>query len=188
MGALERMKEQMRAVPLYRLDGTTTVDHELEAYAAVLDRCEQALLELYRENFAATAESWGLELFSKELRTADGTLVEQQSAAKVLFSLDDDDFAKCDMEKIAQAVGLSCNVEEYPKENVVRFVLLGEPRNLTRSIRILRRFFPVHLIGLVDHRKETWKALDDQNLTWSDLDKRGLSWNQMDGTDDVIEI
>jgi hypothetical protein len=188
MGALERMKGQMKAIPLYRLDGTTTVDHELEAYAAVLDGCEQTLLELYRENFAATAESWGLKLFSKELRTADGTLAEQQSAAKVLFSLDDDHFTKCDMERIAQAAGLFCNVEEYPKESVVRFVLLGEPRNLTRSIRILRQFFPVHLIGLVDHRKETWETLDNRKLMWSDLDRRGLSWKQIDGTDGVIEI
>jgi hypothetical protein len=188
MGALERMKGQMKAIPLYRLDGTTTVDHELEAYAAVLDRCEQTLLELYRESFAATAESWGLKLFSKELRTADGTLAEQQSAAKVLFSLDDDHFTKCDMERIAQAAGLFCNVEEYPKESVVRFVLLGEPQNLTRSIRILRQFFPVHLIGLVDHRKETWETLDNRKLMWSDLDRKGLSWKQIDGTDGVIEI
>ena len=92
------------------------------------------------------------------------------------------------MEKITQAAGLSCNVEEYPKESVVRFVLLEEPRGLARSVRILRRFFPVHLIGLVDHRKETWETLDNRNLTWSDLDKRGLSWDQIDGTDGVIEI
>lgn len=188
MGALERMKQQMKEIPLYRLDGTTIVDHELEAYAAVLDRFEQALLELYRENFAATAESWGLELFSKELRTADGTFEEQQSAAKGLLSLDDDHFTKYDMEKIAKAAGLSCNVEEYPKEGIVRFVLLGEPRNLARSVRILRRFFPVHLIGLIDHRKGTWETLDNQNFTWSDLEGKRLSWNQMDQTDGVIEI
>lgn len=60
MGAYDTMWKSMKATGLYRLDGSTAVDRELQTYAAALDPLCDDLKKLKRESFTATAEDYGL--------------------------------------------------------------------------------------------------------------------------------
>ncbi len=95
------MKQKLMPLGLYDLEGQSEVLCELKAYAEGLDLLFEYIDELFRENYIATAESYGLsrreEIISREHPEQTAS---QRREALIYFektvktTLNDDDFAE----------------------------------------------------------------------------------------------
>lgn len=101
MDSLTSMKQKLMPLGLYDLEGQSEVLCELKAYAEGLDLLFEYIDELFRENYIATAESYGLsrreEIISREHPEQTAS---QRREALIYFektvktTLNDDDFAE----------------------------------------------------------------------------------------------
>lgn len=154
MGAYERMKKALAATGLYKLDGTTAVDRELQAYAEGLDRARQALEELQAESFVATSAGYGLSLREEAFRAAAPAAgTEQRRAALLgLGAAGPGAFAKQALEKTLAAAGLSVEIVENPPAGPLTVRFLEEPAcGRERAQKILEKFMPAHLSYSADY-------------------------------------
>ena len=95
------MKQKLMPLGLYDLEGQSEVLCELKAYAEGLDLLFEYIDELFRENYIATAESYGLSRREKIIsREHPEQTASQRREALIYFektvktTLNDDDFAE----------------------------------------------------------------------------------------------
>lgn len=96
------MKQILENTGLYTVSEGSLAEAELKAYAAGLDICFDALEELERECFIATAESYGLEYREAMMHRLNlqNTLSARRNALLKAFSITACDYTPEGMEKV----------------------------------------------------------------------------------------
>lgn len=147
MDTLESMKNQLAPTGLYLLDGTTTVDFELAAYAEGLNPVCEELLTLQSESYAATASDYGLQ--EKERAYAlppSGDAAARREALLKLCAVCPGACTKEGLESALSAFGLSANLEEDPADSKIIAHFLSAPAcGETEAQKKLEIFCPAHL-------------------------------------------
>lgn len=143
MRPLESMRLRIRPLGIYSEDEHALVQCEFAACAAALDLAYDALIELEREAFTATAQSWGLwaraELYGVGLspRCAQALLYLRRVRRGC--------FTKRDFEQLAQALGLDCTLTEDRAGHTVRFQIHAALAGQVWTEALLRRLLPAQL-------------------------------------------
>lgn len=147
MDAYDSMKARLLETGLYRLDGSTLADCELQSYAAGLDPVYGALRELQKESFVETAEGYGLENREKIFGLASpGGTEARRKAVLAMGAVLPDGFTKKGMEESLAGLGLNVSIEELSGERklAVRFLSMPECGE-TEALKKLEIFMPAHL-------------------------------------------
>ena len=85
MAEFERMKEILEQTGLYTVGESSLIYAELQAYAAGLDKYFEALDELAREGFAATAQTYGLRYWERIIHRMVPTGVLEKRRKALIF-------------------------------------------------------------------------------------------------------
>ncbi|MVB11115.1 hypothetical protein CAFE_18180 [Caprobacter fermentans] len=152
MDTLESMKNQLSSTGLYRLDGTTTVDYELAAYAEGLNALRNGLSALQAESYVATASDYGL--LEKERACglpSSGGVSDRRAALLKLGAVRPGACTKEGLESALSAFGLSVSLEEdAANSKIIAHFLSQPPCGQTEAQRILEIFCPAHLTAESD--------------------------------------
>lgn len=182
---LQTMKECLRPMGLYRLDGTTMVDAELAAYAAELDRLNQALETLEKESFIPTAQEYGLsrreELFGrvKEQRPVE----DRRNMLLYRGAVTCNDCTRAGMERAMVAAGLRTSIVEQTGSGGLYINCIAMLDTFTKkelAMERAREFLPAHVSAVFDFRPVMWDYLDNKALTFDEIDAENLTWDQFD--------
>lgn len=195
MTELESMRAQLKETGLYRLDGTTLVDAELQSYAAGLEPLREALLELERECFAATACSFGLAAAEARLgiEDAEDQPVElRRSHVMDLGKMGPQSFSVSCLKLAMAARGVPADIVERPEETKL-YLSFGNPMDAWEQKQKAKRqamaLLPAHLRADLDFRSSSWDVLDEKGLAWDACDMAGYTWDQADqSVDGLIPI
>ena len=185
MDALTSLREKLRPLGLYALDGNGVVDAELAAYAEGLDLLYEEMEELARECFVQTAESYGLE--SRE-RMAGALRPELSLAARremLLYrgAVTSNDFTRESIERALVAAGFRASVTEYGGNQnlyVNCLELLDASITAEEAMAAAAEFLPAHLGCDYDFSPLTWTWIEQKEWTFAQMDAKDLSWQQID--------
>lgn len=184
MRALESMISSMRATGMYALNGTTQVDYELQAYAVGLNMAFEALTELQRESYVATASDYGL--FNREsalqIQPAEST---QERRDRILkrCAITPNSFTRRDMEYALAVPGTDTEVCEYVTEKKIYVnckdadAKSGQGLSIQKAAKL---FLPAHLDAELDFRRISWNNIDGENQTFDALEGMSLTWDAVD--------
>ena len=154
MGTYDSMKKSMQATGLYRLNGKTRVDWELQTYASVLDPLCDDLKNLQKESFIATAGDYGLryqELALGILWPAH-TVEDRRKTICALGSVGPNDCSKAALEKLLANLGITATVTEDTAGRTLTFHVTQEPYGGSDSWeQIVGRFLPAHVSAVWDY-------------------------------------
>ncbi|QEY35483.1 DUF2313 domain-containing protein [Caproiciproducens galactitolivorans] len=184
MRVLESMVSSMRATGLYALDGTTQVDYELQAYAAGLDMVFEALTELQRESYIATASGYGLLNWESLLRIQPaGSTQERRGRILKRSAVTPNSFTRKDMEYALSAPGIDVEVCEYIPEKKIYVNCKDAGAKSEQGLSIqqaAKLFLPAHLDAELDFRSISWNNIDGENQMFDALEEMGLTWDAVD--------
>lgn len=184
MRALESMVSNMKATGIYTLNGTTQVDRELRAYAAGLDMAFDALAELQRESYVATASDYGL--FNRESTLqigAAGDTQERRSRILKRCVITPNSFTRADMEYALAVPGADVEVCECMTEKKIYVNCKDADAQSEQGLSIQKAaklFLPAHLNAELDFRSISWNNIDGENQSFDTLDARSLPWDAVD--------
>lgn len=147
MDVLQSMKNQMIPTKLYRLDGTTTVDFELAAYAEGLKAIRDEILTLQAESFLATASGYGLQKRENAFAfLPPGNLEAQRQGLLRLGSVRPGSCTKAGLELIYSVFGISVSLEEdVPNLKIIAHFLSEPDCGEAGAKKVLEIFCPAHL-------------------------------------------
>ncbi len=148
------MKKSMLATGLYRLDGSTRADFELEAYAAALDPLCDDLKNLQKESFAVTAESYGLLYAESALGVPQpaGTSEGRRKTVLALGAAGAEGFGAAALKKLLTDLGIEAKVTEDVPNRKLTLRVTGEPPGGTAAWeKLVGRFLPAHLTAAWDY-------------------------------------
>ncbi|CAB1255382.1 conserved protein of unknown function [Ruminococcaceae bacterium BL-6] len=183
MRAMDSMAPKLKALGLYRLSGETLVDAELQACAAGLDLVYEALEELDRENFIATAVSEGLALRETMFGQNRSYLPAEDRRTMLLYrgAVTVNDCTRESIERAVRAAGLECRITEKTAEKKVYLNclrLLDETVGREELTAQASLFLPAHLEWEFDFSIFTWDCLDALDETFDERDAPDLSWDE----------
>lgn len=185
MNILDSMKEKLEPLGIYNLEDDSLVCKELQTYAESLKLVKDSIDELEKEYFINTAESYGLTLREKMYTSAKSDLdvEKRRDMLKYRYSITSNDFNKEDIKKALLAIGIKCEVIEYPNENTI-YINCLENLDTTISkddLKILaNEFLPAHLSYEIDFRLLKWSEIESRNLSFQDMDDKDMTWSQID--------
>lgn len=184
MRALESMVSSMKATGIYTLNGTTQVDRELQAYAAGLDMACDALTELQRESYVATASDYGLFNRESMLRIgAAGDAQERRSRILKRCAITPNSFTRSDMEYALAVPGVDAEVCECITEKTIYVNCKDADAKSEQGLSIQKAtklFLPAHLNAELDFRSISWNNIDGENQSFDMLDGISLTWDAID--------
>lgn len=182
---LDSMKEKMRRLGIYTLDGSTLVDAELKAYQAGLAPLCDALAEAKRELCIQTAQTWGLarreRMFGPE--KPDLPAADRREMLLARFSVARDDFTRDAIERAVIASGFDVSITERPSEGKIQVNCIRVLSDLTEQEAMKRaasEFLPAHLLWEFDFSLLSWDKVDQMDLSFDQMDGADLTWNQID--------
>ena len=178
----EYMGELLRRTGLYRMDGTTQVDRELDAYMAGLEILYDAVDERVKDAFLQTAGEQGLSYAeSAYAMNGDGLSLEERRKRLLLRRAVRSE-SREDMLRLLESQGIYAGISDNFAEQSI--CVMPRPGTAKDQIRWLRSvfscFLPVHLELVVDTRLLTWEALEAFGYTWEQIDQKQKSWEDLD--------
>lgn len=142
------MKNRLLPTGLYLLSGSGGVDFELMAYAAGLDPLIDAVKELQRESFFATAESWGLSSFEAAcgLKNPPADLAEARKRLAALTSVCGDDCSADAVLSLLTSLGFTLTLSKGSAAGSLVCSVTKVPEGTSAELlQELQGFFPAHL-------------------------------------------
>lgn len=117
MSSLESMINKLSPLGVYNLSEDSVVYAELAAFSAGLDIIRETLDLLLKENFIATAEDFGIEVYEHLVGTPRKDLPLEKRRQMLLerLSMNTDDFTPDGFEKMQKMLGVEGSIEEYPE-------------------------------------------------------------------------
>lgn len=185
MGYGEFLKDMLRPMGVYRLEGSTN-GGELEAVGAALDSCAAALAQTEREMLLITAAGEGLnkveELLSRRPVTDDP--IRRRAALAALLRIGGDSFTPAAINDNLAGCGLNAIATESVRAGTleVRFPEVpGIPDGFEEMRRIIEDILPCHLAveyvywyvtwAMIEAKFSSWRAMEAEQLTWAKLEK-----------------
>ncbi len=183
MRALESMQQKLKATGLYTLKQNSAADCELQAYAAALDTAQDALAELEKESFAATASEYGISMREAQYEiTGGGTAEERRAAILKLGAITPNDFTGTAMVRVLGIAGLEGEICENTAANRLYVNCLGNTDETARkkALKIANLFLPAHLNAELDFRSISWNNIDGKDDPFDAWDILDLTWDAID--------
>ena len=183
MTAIERIKKILRPLGVYRLDGDTLVEKELQAEACALQELEKEIDRFYRELFISTAEEEGLILREK---LCGGEKVGRplSNRRKMLLFRGAVTAAGNTRKKVEEALtacGLLCPVTELADRLYINcHGMLDQTLTKEGAEKAAQEFLPAHIPCYFDFRELSWQEIEEKGLTFAQMDLAGLTWEQID--------
>lgn len=184
MSCADRLKELLRPMGVYRLEGTVN-GGELEAMGAALDACAACLEDAEREMLLVTAEGMGLEAVESLLtrRPVADTLKRRRAALAALLRIGGDSFTLDAINDNLAGCGLNAKVNETDTPGIVevRFPEVpGIPDGFEEMRRIIEDILPCHLLVRYVYWYVTWALMEKKFPIWRVLEDSGLSWVEIE--------
>lgn len=154
MGTYDIMKKCMLPTGLYRLDGKTAVDWELQAYAAALDPLRDDLPKLQGESFTATAADYGLRYAELALGILfpGNTLEERRNSILALGAVGTDGCGRDAFEKMLTGLGITADLSEDAAKQTLTIHVKQEPVAGPEAWEpVVNRFVPAHVQVIWDY-------------------------------------
>lgn len=187
MTAIERMKEVLRPLGVYRLDGDTLVEKELQAEACALQELEEEIDRFERELFISTAEEEGLILREKLCggEKAGQPLSNRRKMLLFRGAVTAAGNTRRKVEEALTACGLLCSVTEfYDRLYINCYGLLDQTLTKEGAVKAAQEFLPAHIPSDFDFRERSWQEIEAEGLTFAQMDLANLTWKQIDSYED----
>ena len=122
---LASMKQKLQSTGLYRLDGSTLVDAELQAYAAAMQALADEIWKLEQEGFVQTAGGDGLELWERACGNVRDTLstADRREMLCSRLRVTPNDYTAGKLQDALLAAGILAHVAEIENHTVYINVL-----------------------------------------------------------------
>lgn len=183
MTTVERIKAVLRPLGVYRLDGGTLVEKELQAEACVLQELEGEMERFGRELFISTAEAEGLALREK-LCGGEKTGQTLKNRRRMLLFRGAVTAAGNTRKKVEEALaacGILCSITEFADRLYVNcYGLLDDTLDQEGAAKAALEFLPAHVPCDMDFRNFSWRTIDRSGRTFAQMDQAGLTWLQID--------
>lgn len=189
MRALESMRKKLQATGLYTLTENSVVDWELQAYAAALEMAQDALAELERESFVATASGYGLTMREEQYEIKSvGTTEERRDTILKLGAVTPNDFTRSAMVRVLGIAGLEAEICENTAANRLYVNCLGKTDKTAqeKARKIANMFLPAHLNAELDFRSISWNNIDGKDISFDAWDSLDLSWDAIDNYENAM--
>lgn len=192
MGYADNMRELLRPLGVYRLDGGCSGE-ELNVVGEELDLSFESAETALREMLLATAQDDGLaaweELFPyRPLRNdADG----RRMAIAALMRIDGRSFTQAALNDTLSGCGFTAVAEEgsEPMTVVVHFEdVRGVPPDFAELSKRIEDILPCHLNVSYYFVYSSWADIESAGLTWGELDALELSWWEFERYDFTKKI
>ncbi|MEG1857489.1 MAG: DUF2313 domain-containing protein [Pseudoflavonifractor sp.] len=184
MGYGETIKQLLRPMGVYRLDGTVN-GGELSCYGGALDGCGDALEAAEREMLLTTATETGLDKIEALLtrKPVTATLEGRRAALAALLRIGGDSFTLTAINDNLKGCGVNAVASESAKASTVevRFPdVPGIPDRFENFRKIIEDILPCHLTIDYIYWYVTWAMLQAKFATWGALEARNLSWGEIE--------
>ena len=184
--SLQTMKKAHHSTRMYDTE-SKNINCELMTYAMVLDELNMKLLEMARECFVDSAQSYGLE--NRELVIGvirdDLDLEKRRQMLKRRELIDSSCFTLSKIKESLYSFGLDFELYEYPKLYEIVIIAKGEYTKAQQAwIRQeVRKIMPVHQQLHVIFGGPTWTHIDNNDKSFLYMDNQSLTWDQIDNLD-----
>lgn len=190
MNVLESMVSKLKVTGIYTLGGDSLVDYELQAYAAGLNMAIDALTQLEKESFVATASDYGISNRESQFQVAAyGSADDRRAALLKRGAITPNNFTKADMEHALSTAGLNAEICENTAAQKLYVNCLGETAGnavLQSALRVAKLFLPAHLNAELDFRSISWNNIDNLDHCFDTQDSLGYTWNAIDCYGDAM--
>jgi hypothetical protein len=164
MGAYDSMKKCMLPTGLYRLDGSTLVDKELQAYAEVLDPLYEDIKNLRNESFVPTAADYGLRYHELALGVLwpEDEVEDRRRIIYALGSVGAHGCSRAAFEKLLADLGIEAELTEDVADRKLTIHVKKEPINYPKDWEeVVERFVPAHIETVWDYSQLIPNNLED---------------------------
>lgn len=181
----DRLKNQLRAICIYKLSGTTIIDAELEGYAEGLAMVEEAISELKQEAFIATASDYGLSLRECIFGATKDNLEIPNRRSMLLYrgAITANDNTRTSLERALIACGINASlIENFDGESIyINCLSLLDGFSSQEDVEsAAETFLPAHLRIEFDSRVLNWNYIDNRSYTFNTWESQNLTWNNID--------
>ncbi|MBQ8831364.1 MAG: hypothetical protein IJ017_07170 [Oscillospiraceae bacterium] len=175
MGYADYLKQMLRPMGVYRLDGGYS-SSELDAVGDALDKvCAE--LDLLLERNADYIKR--LEALFPIVDFASGE-AERESNVLTLMSVNDEWSDKASLEAILSACGLAADISETDDKFVLEVRFKDIRGELTsREKQVCRDIMPAHIALRLICDGLTWDRAEELFPTWDDFDNAGLTASEL---------
>lgn len=186
MSSLESLKKKHALTGVYSVSDGSALCAELEAYAAALECAEEQLSQMYRECFAATAQSYGLsrrEVLINGMASPELSDEKRRQLLLERLSVTSQDFTRKALERLLSAFGTQFSITENPSERrmVVDAELTNYPQEVAkRFVKTIEDFVPAYIETEIVYSGKRWSTVDGLDLTFAQMDALDYTWNTID--------
>jgi hypothetical protein len=174
------MKNMLRPLKIYDVDGNNLVTAELKAYASGIDTVKTQMNLLLREGFVQTAQDIGI-LKKEDLLGVppQGVLNDRRDRILELLSRIRGAWDKLSVDEKVSGFSLE---EDYESQSI-RLVFSNPAElsqlSLSTAVKALRSVAPAHLSIKSNYAEKTWTQMDALNYTFIYKDMLDLSFENM---------
>lgn len=184
MAYTEYLKELLLPLGLYDLEEGVGAQ-ELLVIGGQMDLLFEALEELGREVFPASAEGYGLAFFEEILpyKPASPTLEDERRAILSLLRIRGGSFTLPRLRETLSGCGLTAEIEETgdPLTASVRFPRnRGIPPDFEAVQKRIETIVPCHLQIEYVYIYATWRELAAGLLSWKQLEEKVKNWRELE--------
>ncbi|MEG2097782.1 MAG: DUF2313 domain-containing protein [Pseudoflavonifractor sp.] len=184
MGYTEVLKDLLRPMGVYRLDGTVN-GGELACFGEALDECAADLEAAEREMLLTTATDGGLRNIEALLtrKPMTSSLEGRRAALAALLRVGGDSFTPAAINDNLKGCGVNAVATESKKVSTVevRFPdVPGIPDGFEELRKIIEDILPCHLAIEYIYWYVTWAMLEARFATWGALEAEGLNWGAIE--------
>ena len=183
---LASMKQKLQSTGLYRLDGSTLVDAELQAYAAAMQALADEIWKLEQEGFVQTAGGDGLELWERACGNVRDTLstADRREMLCSRLRVTPNDYTAGKLQDALLAAGILAHVAEIENHTVYINVLgtaeIQSEMSPEEIQALAAEFLPAHLEWSFDFGVLSWDYIDGGDHPFDQMDQADFSWDQID--------
>jgi hypothetical protein len=178
------LKQILMPLGIYDLESGLGAQ-ELAVIGEQMDTIFDALEEIRREAFLASAESYGLTNFMNALpfTPASLTLEDERRAVMALLRIRGGCFTLPMLQDTVSGCGLKATIEEStePMTVLVRFPQnRGVPENFEKLKRRISEIVPCHLKTDFQFIYSSWEELMAKLKTWGEAQERVGTWKEIE--------
>jgi len=185
MGYADYLRELLRPLGVYDLDGGVFSPAELTAQGGALDECGARLDRVEREMLLCTAEDVGLTAVETLLlrRPVSEATEQRRAALAALLRIGGDSFTLQNINDNLAGCGIKALAGETGVPNQVKIMfpdVVGEPEGLEELKQIIEDILPCHLGIEYIFQYASWAGIEEKIAVWGELEGKGYIWAELE--------
>lgn len=182
MNKSEEMRSQLAPLNLYKLNGSSLIDCELESYGAALDVLQSRLDRLCSLLWVSTAGEEALSIWERRLGfCGEGTVEERRE--KILTRLRRNcagAFTREGIDGLVRESGIIGGVVNDFNNLSARLYCWNEPlviEDFVSAVKIVRDAAPAHVQVIAEVAQDDWNKTDARDYDFDRWDAMALHWD-----------